>query len=161
MSLLNDIPRAAVVGLDTAPIIYYLELHADYEPIIRPLFEVRIPQGDNEAVTSTVSLAEVLVKPLKHGRGDLVVRYRSLLLTTPHLALRNITPAVAERAADLRARYGLQLPDTCQIAAALEAGASVFVTNDAPLRRVTELTVLVLSDYLPPAPSPPTTGPVP
>ena len=37
-----------------------------------------------------------------------------------------------------------------QIAAALQEGASLFVTNDIQLRRVTDLTVLVLQDYLPP-----------
>jgi predicted nucleic acid-binding protein len=151
MSLLDAVPEGAVVGLDTAPIIYFLEEHADYGPVVLPLFDQRLQQGKNRAVTSVISLAEVLVKPLQAGRGDLVKRYRDLLTKAPHLSLLDLSAAVAERAAELRARHGVRLPDACQLAAALEGGATHFLTNDASLRKVTELTVLVLKDYLNPA----------
>jgi predicted nucleic acid-binding protein len=48
----------------------------------------------------------------------------------------------------LRAQHGIRLPEALQIATALQAGASLFVTNDARLRRVTDVRVLVLDDYL-------------
>lgn len=54
--------------------------------------------------------------------------------------------ASAERAAELRAHYNLTLTDAFQIAAALTAGCDAFPTNDAALKRVTELTVLVLDE---------------
>ncbi len=161
MNLLDDIPTGGVVGLDTAPIIYYLEAYPDWGPLVRPLYETRIIPGANAAATSAITLAEVLVKPLRTARADLASAYKAFLTSTAHLALVSILPSVAERAADFRARYGLRLPDACQVAAALEAKATLFVTNDAQLRRVTELRVLVLSDYLPPVPSPAATGPVP
>ncbi|HKI38570.1 MAG TPA: PIN domain-containing protein [Gemmataceae bacterium] len=162
MNLLDDIPAGAVIGLDTAPLIYYLEGHPDWGPLVRPLFDTRIIPGTNVAVTATITLAEVLVKPLRSGRADLVASYRTFLTGTPHLSLAAITSGVAEQGADFRARYGLRLPDACQVAAALAARATLFVTNDAQFRRVRELTVVVLSDYLPP-PAPPAAaaGPVP
>jgi predicted nucleic acid-binding protein len=162
MNLLDDIPPGAVVGLDTAPIIYYLEAYPDWGPLVRPLFDARVLPGANTAVTSTITLAEVLVKPLQTARADLVTAYRAFLTSSPHLALEEITPAIAERAADLRACYGLRLPDACQVAVALAAKAALLVTNDAQMRRVTELRVLMLKDYLtPPAPPPSAPGPVP
>lgn len=82
------------------------------------------------------------------GRNDLVLRHRNLMTTSANLRLLDITQAIAERAAELRARYNLRLPDAFQIAAALDQGASHFITNDAGLKRVTDLTVLVLKDYL-------------
>jgi predicted nucleic acid-binding protein len=154
MSLIDDIPVGAVVGLDTPVFIYFIEAHPDYGPIVEPLVRTRITPGHNVAVTSPISLAEVLVQPLRVGRADLVLAYRALLTGWPNIALRDITPVQAEMAADLRARYGIDLTDACQLAAALADKATVFVTNDAQLRRVTELTVLILSDYLPPAPAP-------
>jgi predicted nucleic acid-binding protein len=54
------------------------------------------------------------------------------------------TNEVAERAADLRARYNVRTPDAIQLATALEAGCDAFLTNDLALRRVAELRVLVL-----------------
>jgi predicted nucleic acid-binding protein len=52
----------------------------------------------------------------------------------------------AERAADLRARYGLKTPDALQIGCALESGCDAFLCNDLALKRVTELRVLALDE---------------
>jgi len=54
--------------------------------------------------------------------------------------------AVAEQAAELRARYNLKLADSFQIAAAIAAGCDAFLTNDAALKRVSEITILVLDE---------------
>jgi predicted nucleic acid-binding protein len=53
---------------------------------------------------------------------------------------------MAERAAELRASYGMRLPDALQIAAALGERCDAFLTNDRRLARVTEIRVLVLDD---------------
>ncbi len=153
MALLDDIPLGTVVALDTAPLIYFIEAHPQFGPIIRPLFVDRLGPGLNRGITSVVTLSEVLVQPLRMGRNDLVQQHRDFLTATPHFSLAEVSSGVALRAADLRARYGLRLADAFQIAAALIYGATLFVTNDDGLRRVTELRVLVLKDYLPP-PSP-------
>jgi hypothetical protein len=160
MSLLNDIPEGAVVGLDTAPIIYYVEAHPTYGPIVHPFFAVRLPVALNVALTSTLTLAEALVAPLRTGRLDLITGYRDVLVTFPIIRLVTVSTPVAGWAADLRARYNLRLADACQMGAALAEGATHFLTNDTQLRRVTELIVLVLDDYLPPAP-PVAAAPVP
>lgn len=47
----------------------------------------------------------------------------------------------------LRAQYDIRMPDALQMAAALEAGATLFVTNDRQLRKVQEIGVLLLDDY--------------
>lgn len=55
-------------------------------------------------------------------------------------------PNIALEAAQIRARYNLQLPDAFQIAVALAAECEAFFTNDNVFRRVTELTVLLLDE---------------
>jgi predicted nucleic acid-binding protein len=56
---------------------------------------------------------------------------------------------VAERAGKLRGQYpGLRTVDAVQISAAIGVGADAFVTNDKKLKRIKELSVIVLSDYL-------------
>ncbi len=47
---------------------------------------------------------------------------------------------------DLRARYGVTLADALQLACALTAGCDVFLTNDERLRRVSEISVLLVSE---------------
>jgi hypothetical protein len=83
MNLLDDVPVGAVVGLDTDPLIYFLEGHASYGPVVLPFFDTRLQHGLNEAITSVVSLAEVLVKLLSAARHDLAQRYRDLLTGAP------------------------------------------------------------------------------
>lgn len=73
----------------------------------------------------------------------------SLLLGSRHFTLLGIDVRAAERAADLRARYNLRTPDACQVAVALAAGCSGYLTPDAGLRRLTELRINVLDDLRP------------
>jgi predicted nucleic acid-binding protein len=135
------------VGLDTSLFIFYLEDHPRYLSLCDEVFDL-LEQGGAEAVTSTVSLLEVLVQPLALGKTDLVNEYRSFLTATPHLTLRTLDPTLAERAAALRARYQIRTPDSVQLAAAIEFDALVFLTNDDRLRKVTEIEVIVLERWL-------------
>lgn len=61
---------------------------------------------------------------------------RTLLIDAP----------LARRAVGLRATLNLRVPDALQIAAALQAGATLFVTNDRRLTTVRQIQVLVLDD---------------
>lgn len=67
-------------------------------------------------------------------------------MNSENFALVPIDYAIAEQAADLRARYNLRTPDALQIAAALSAGCQAFATNDRQLQRVTELSIVILDD---------------
>ena len=55
-----------------------------------------------------------------------------------------VSPAVVERATDLRARYNLKTPDAIHYATAVEVGATVFLTGDRALSRCSEVPVEVL-----------------
>jgi predicted nucleic acid-binding protein len=54
--------------------------------------------------------------------------------------------AIAQRAAEMRVRYNLKLPDALQIATAIASNCDAFLTNDAQLNRVMELRVMVISE---------------
>jgi hypothetical protein len=56
--------RGTVVGLDTATLNYFIEENSRYLPLVRPFFEA-VDCGDFEIVTSTLTLAEVLVHPMR------------------------------------------------------------------------------------------------
>ncbi len=64
-----------VICIDTAPIIYYIEGHTKYRDILHPLF-IEINSGAIKAFTSTISLLEVMVLPLKKGELLLAEQYR-------------------------------------------------------------------------------------
>jgi len=141
--------RDALVGvkllfLDTAPVIYHIEGNPAYQPLTDVVFQ-QVQNGLPEAVTSSVTLAECLVHPYRHGDLPLVGKFRNAITTGIHTRYIGVD-ASAEQAAELRARYNLTLTDAFQIAAAIKAGCDAFLTNDAALKRVTELIILVLDE---------------
>lgn len=144
MGWVDDL-QGSLVGLDTSPLIYFIEEHPTYLDALDGLFQA-LDQRRLRAVTSTVSLIETLTRPLREEDWELAERYAALLLDTRGLAMVELTTEVAREAARLRAVYNLRTPDAAQLATALVRGASHFLTNDDRLSRVTELRVLVLDE---------------
>ena len=95
-----------------------------------------------------ITLIEACVHPQRRGRKDLVEAYERALLDSQQVRTLPIDAPLARRAVALRAALDIHVPDALQIAAALEAGATLFVTNDRRLARVDGIQVLVLDDYL-------------
>jgi predicted nucleic acid-binding protein len=143
LAALEGVRRLAV---DTAPLIYFVEGHPEFGPPVRSLIE-HAERTDLVLVSSVLTLTEVLTLPFDKGATEIAQAYKTLLLQTPYLRLEPVGPQVAERAARLRARYGLKTPDAIQLAVAQEADCEAFLTNDNSLRRVETPTVLVLSDF--------------
>ncbi|HSO76916.1 MAG TPA: type II toxin-antitoxin system VapC family toxin [Blastocatellia bacterium] len=131
------------LGFDTSPIIYFVERNPKYLDLVREVIR-RVDLGKIEGRTSVVTLTEVLSKPKQSGNAAIEAEYRSLMLNSRNFALLPISIEVAEIAADLRARYNIRTPDAMQIAAALSVSCQAFLTNDAALRRVNDLKILVL-----------------
>ena len=145
MKLDDALVGVARLGIDTALIIYFIEAHPLYEAIVTPIFKL-IADRRLTGITSTITLTEVLVQPFISANMRLQQEYRDILLYSPDFEVIPIDVNVAERAAELRARYGLRTPDALQIAAALSSDCEAFVTNDSKLQRVTELRILVLDN---------------
>ncbi|HEY9742815.1 MAG TPA: PIN domain-containing protein [Coleofasciculaceae cyanobacterium] len=137
--------QGQVVGLDSAPLIYFIEENPTYLEMTDAFFEAMV-RGEFRVVTSVVTLLEVLVYPLRQGNRILAQQYRDILLNEEGLTTIEVSPAIAEEAAQLRASYNLQTPDSIQMATAISGGAAFFLTNDARLPSLPELEVLVLEE---------------
>lgn len=134
------------VGLDTAVFIYFIEEHPRYLALLEELFQ-KVDAGELSAVTSGVSLLEVLVIPYRSGDLALADRYESLLTRSRGLSMRDLDRPLLRAAAKLRAALGLKTPDALQVAAALAAGCSALLTNDRRIPSVPGLKVLQLEDF--------------
>jgi predicted nucleic acid-binding protein len=137
-----------LIGLDTNPFIYLFEQHPIYFPLVETIFN-HLKRSGVRGVTSMITLIEVCVQPQRDRRMDLVKRYERALLNSRQVQMLSINPALARRAIEMRVKYELRVPDALQVGAALEAGATLFVTNDRRLKKITELPLLILEDYLP------------
>jgi predicted nucleic acid-binding protein len=100
-------------------------------------------KGNFTVVTSTVTLLEVLVHPLRSNNKELAAEYRDILLNSRLMTLE-ISNAIAEQAARLRATHKIRTPDAIQLSAALEAGITHFFTNDIRLPEIPSIQILSL-----------------
>ena len=137
--------RGKTVGLDTAPLIFYIEDHPIYADMLAPFLEA-VNAGDIRVVTSTVTLLEVLVQPMKHGDDSLAHRYNDILLSSPYIFTVPVTPATAQTAAELRATSKLKTPDAIHLATAINHHASDFLTNDRDFGDFDALHILKVHD---------------
>jgi predicted nucleic acid-binding protein len=131
------------IGLDTNIIIYYIEEHPIFLKKVEPLID-RIIDGEAIGITSYVTLLELLVKPIREERFDLVEQYKTILLT--QLEVVALDEAVSLKAAELRAKYGIKTPDAIQLASVISKSGDVFMTNDRRLDAVEEIKVLSVGD---------------
>lgn len=143
-----DTLRGHVVGLDTAPLIYFTERNPAYIGVVLPFFQA-FARHEFSIVTSIVTLVEVLVLPLRISDAVLAQQYRDMLFNTKNLTSMDVNPVIAEEAARLRAVHNLRTPDAIQMATAMTAGATHFLTNDARLKIVPGIQALVLDDLKP------------
>ncbi|MBW1717360.1 MAG: PIN domain-containing protein [Deltaproteobacteria bacterium] len=136
-----------VVALDTMLFIYSMEARRSYIPFLRSIFYC-IEKGLTKGVTSTITLTEVLIKPLKDQNIKAVKSYKFLLNNFPNLRMVNIDPQVAEKGAELRARYGIRIPDALQIASGIENQATIFLSNDCNLKKIKEIEIVLVKEMM-------------
>jgi predicted nucleic acid-binding protein len=144
MGWVEDIQGQAV-GVDTSPFIFSIEAHPKYLAVLRPFFQA-VNRGECSVVTSTVTLLEVLVHPIRHGDEALAHPYNDILLSSPNISTIPLTPATAQAAAELRATHNLSTPDAIQLATALDLRAAAFLTNDRDFPDVDGIQILKLRD---------------
>ena len=147
MELIDEL-RGSRIFIDTAPFIYFIEKHPKYLNVVRPVF-IEINDGKIEAITSTITLLEVLVHPFKTKNDILAEKYREIILYSEGLTTFEILHEVSEMSSRLRAEYSIKTPDAIQIAVGMLYGADKFLTNDPDLKKVTDIEVLALDDFLP------------
>jgi predicted nucleic acid-binding protein len=145
LGLIADLGRGRI-GVDTAIFIYLIEEDPRFLPLVEPIFE-DVAEGRREIVTSALTLLEVLVVPYRAGNAGLAVRYEELLSNSRGIAVMDLTRDQLRIAAQLRAATGVKTPDALQLAAALGAGCTTFVTNDRRVPAIRGMRVLQLGDY--------------
>jgi len=131
--------------LDANCFIYLFEDHPLFGHPARSLFSA-VEQGKHKALTSTLTLLEVMAGPLKYGKEELANEYAELITTFPNLALCDMSQDVACRAARFRAS-GVKSPDSIHLATAVVCKADYFITEDGRLCKIEGIHGLALSSF--------------
>jgi uncharacterized protein len=116
---------------DTNIFIYLMEGSGEHHARSKALLQ-RMSERQDELLTSTMTLGELLVKPLEAGRPDMAARYETLL-NSPGVSVIDFDRKAARIYAGLRLDRGIRAPDAIQLACAAASQTNLFVTNDARL----------------------------
>jgi predicted nucleic acid-binding protein len=135
------------IALDTCIFIYQWEGNPRYSRLTDHIF-ASLEQTDLVAVTSTITMTELLVHPHRDHDVVRVNELFGLLSTYPNLEWVAPQLEIAAGAAEIRAQFGLRTPDALQAATAVHAGASALLTNDPVFQRIPDLDVQILDDLV-------------
>lgn len=116
---------------DTNLFIYLLEGRGSASERTLALRKAMLVRGD-QLLTSTLTLGEVLVKPIERGESQLYRKYEAVIAETSLVIPFDLK--AARRYAALRCDRSLRAPDAIQLACAASAGVDLFITNDARLQ---------------------------
>ena len=125
--------EGAKIALDSVIFIYALEGNREFGDRVLKIFEA-IEQGKCQGFACDLVLAELMVKPLREGQVEIAREYATELPKFPNLTFGSITRTTVITAASLRGSSNLGLVDALHLATAIEAGCTVFITNDIALR---------------------------
>ena len=137
---------ARLIYLDTNIFIYAVEGITAYVSIITRLFE-RVSAGELLAVTSELTLAEVLVRPMREGRSDVIDAYQRALQSVAGLNVEPVTRTIWIEAAQIRATTNLPLADAIHLATAKTTNCQLFLSNDRRIPAIADLIVTTLDKY--------------
>ena len=115
---------------DTNLFIYLFEGYGELSAKVQALRKRMLARGD-QLLTSTLTLGELLVKPMENGAADLCQRYELALSAAAVLIPFDAKAAI--QYARLRCDRSIRPPDAIQLACASAARVDLFITNDERL----------------------------
>lgn len=117
----------SLIFWDSNLFIYLLEGNSPESVQARDLRKKMNRRGDH-LCSSTLTLGEILVMPLRLGDFSRAQRYEQYIRA--QVRLISFEPPVAVRFAEIRAAKGIKPADAIQLACAGYAGVDLFITND-------------------------------
>ena len=135
------------IFFDTAPFVYVFENKLPYKNLLAPVF-LAVDNGTIRAVSSLITIVEVLSKPYRLEQWELVKTYREIFGRSSKVDVLSLTLEIADMAAHVRGKYNLKTPDALQWATATLHNVDYFLTNDKGFKALNDDRVLVVDDYL-------------
>ena len=143
--MLPDTLPGSRVYLDTNLYIYLFEGVEPYRQLMAEL-SAEMERRDIAVIASELIFTELLPRPVRDGRRDLVADYLALVQQTPRITLVPVDRRVILRSVHLRADFGLRSMDALHVGTALVHGCETFLTHDERLRAGRQIRVMTLRE---------------
>jgi predicted nucleic acid-binding protein len=124
------------VYIDSVLIVYAVEQNPKFAPAV----EAWLIANPCDLASGELGRMESLVMPVRNNDAGLIADFEDYFRTRI-AELVPFTRAVCDRAINIRATTPIKTPDSLHLAAAVEAGCDLFLTNDAQLTKFTGIRV--------------------
>ena len=131
-----------IIYWDSVITIYLLDHTGSFQARARARLATLEKAGDRIAV-SDLSRLERRIKPIRTGDAASLAQFDAFF-ARPDVQRVPLSTAAYDRATLLRATYNSKLGDSLHLAAAIEAGCDLLLTNDHRLSKCTEIRIEVL-----------------
>ena len=131
------------VYLDSNLVIYLVEKSPTWGERAEQYLTPRLQAGD-QLIVSDLNLVECLSTPMRDNDQLILKAYDSFWKMTVAEVVP-LTKEVCLRAAAIRGHFRFKTPDSIHLAAAVENGCDVFLTNDHQLQRFNDIAVELLT----------------
>ena len=135
------------VYFDTNIFIYAIDGHEEYQDLLQNIFEY-IAENKILVVTSELTLAECLVKPMRDENREAIEQYTNHIKTSELLKVKAVSRNILISSADARNKLGLKLPDAIHMATAIDQKCKTFITNDRKLTAPEGMERIYIKDLL-------------
>jgi predicted nucleic acid-binding protein len=131
-----------LIYFDSVIVIYLIDHTGTFQARAAKRLADLTAAKDQVAISDLTRL-ECRVKPLSLGDKVKLAGFDAFF-SRPEIQKVPLPTAVYDRATALRAAHGFKLGDSLHLAAGIEAGCGLFLTNDHRLSKCTEIKVEVL-----------------
>lgn len=131
-----------LVYLDSNVVIYLIEQPAQFGPRASARVAA-LAAAEDRIVVSDLTRLECRANAVASGDRDTLAQYDAFFAQAVERVMP-LTAAVCDRATIIRGQYRFKTPDALHLAAAIEAGCAIFLTNDNRLTGFADLTVETL-----------------
>ncbi len=135
------------VYLDANVFIYAVENYPKYATLALQVLQA-IENRQMQAVTSDLTIAEVLIAPVRRNNQELVRTFMAVLQAKPHFEMIPVSRNILVASAELRAINGGKLPDAIHGPTALKAQCRLLLTADRTFRAPQGLELVLLDELL-------------
>lgn len=145
--LIKTLLEAKVVGVDTMFFIYLFEKNKKYFSVVKEFFDL-MEKEKILVVTSIITPIEILSTSTLENYPEKQQLYLSFFKKMKNLKITELGWNLVEKASDYRRKFALRTPDAIQLATAIDAQAKIFLTNDLRFKKIEEIPVLILDEFV-------------
>ncbi len=142
---MDRVENSRILFLDEKPIRRLLEFRSEFYPVMLRVLDIVYARGI-QMVASPISLADISRRAYEKGEPVLAREYKEFFTKSSQFILREVDAEIALVSAKFRSERLLGFEDSLQMATAYVSGADLVLSENASLKDLGDMNVVLLSE---------------